>query len=134
VLNHSHTKIEEIKRGAYILKDCEGTPEVILIATGSEVGLALAAAEQVKNKRVRVVSMPSTTTFDQQEKAYQDKILPRSVTHRIAIEAAASDFWYKYVGLPGKVIGLNRFGESAPYQKVYQALGLTVENIVASIR
>lgn len=131
---HSKDNLKNIARGGYILKDCVGTPEIILIATGSEVSLAMNAAEQLADKKIRVVSMPSTTTFDLQDKKYRDEVLPPQITKRIAIEAGAADFWYKYVGLDGKIIGLNRFGESAPYKDVYKALGLTVEKVIECIR
>ena len=97
-----------------MLKDCAGTPDVILIATGSEVQLAMGAAEKLSNKKVRVVSMPSTTVFDAQDAAYRESVLPGAVTKRVAVEAAVTDGWYKYVGLNGRVVGINRFGESAP--------------------
>jgi len=124
--------VKNIARGGYILKDCEGTPEGILIATGSEVPLAMAAAEQLtqSGKKIRVVSMPSTDAFDEQDAAYKESVLPSTVKARMAIEAAASDFWYKYVGLDGKVIGLDRFGESAPAKDVFEYLGFTVANVV----
>lgn len=124
--------IKNIARGGYILLDSEGAPEIILIATGSEVQLAVAAARQLnaQNKNVRVVSMPSTDYFDAQDKTYRESVLPSHVKKRIAIEAGAKDYWYKYVGLEGKVIGLDRFGESAPADTAFKALGFTVENII----
>lgn len=130
-LKHSPDQLKVIERGGYVLQDC-ATPEIILIATGSEVSLAvLAAAELTQSgKSVRVVSMPSTTCFDKQEAAYRESVLPSAITKRIAIEAGSRDFWYKYVGLAGKIIALDRFGESAPYKEVYKALGITVENII----
>lgn len=127
----------KIKQGGYILKDCAGIPDVIIIATGSEVGLAVAAAEELKTAeswRVRVVSMPSTDTFAAQDAAYQENVLPKSVKRRVAIEAGSSDFWYKYVGQDGLIIGIDRFGESAPADKVYEFLGLTVNKIVKRIQ
>lgn len=126
----------KIKRGGYILYDCRGLPNAIIIATGSEVQLAVAAAIHLEKHhyRIRVVSMPCTTLFDQQDKSYREKVLPSKVTARVAAEAGAADFWYKYVGLKGKVIGLNRYGESAPYKEVYKALGITVEHIVKAVK
>lgn len=125
----------DIARGGYILRNSDSTPELILIATGSEVSIALKAWEQLSQMgmQVRLVSMPSTTTFDKQPADYRERVLPNTVRRRIAIEAAASDFWYKYVGLDGKIIGLNRYGESAPAPAIYQALGLTAEAIVEAV-
>ena len=120
-----------IERGGYILLDCVGKPEGIIIATGSEVHLATEAAK-ILNKQgqhVRVVSMPSTDVFEQQDKQYQERVLPRHVTKRLAVEAAATAYWYKWVGLEGCVIGLDRFGESAPAGAVFKELGFTVERV-----
>lgn len=122
-----------IKRGAYILKDCDGTPDVILLATGSEVQLVMAAATQCNNKKIRVVSMPSTTEFDKQDQSYRDSVLPPNVRNRIAIEAASTADWYKYVGLDGKVIGIDRFGESAPAEAVFEYLGITTAAVLDAI-
>jgi transketolase len=126
--------LANIARGGYILSDCAGKPELILIATGSEVSLATSAAEQLTTAgmKVRVVSMPSTDTFLAQDSAYQTDVLPKDVTARIAIEAAASDGWYKFVGCSGRVIGIDRFGASAPAKDVYKDCGMTVEHIVAT--
>ncbi len=133
-LPHSPESIALIERGGYILQDCNGTPDIIMIATGSEVQLALGAATQLKQKniRVRVVSMPCTQQFDHQSTEYRETVLPNQVAARIAIEAGSSAYWHKYVGLKGKVIGLDRFGESAPAEAVFHALGFTVEHVVAS--
>jgi transketolase len=124
--------LANIARGGYILLDCVGTPDLILIATGSEVSLAVAAAQQLTavGKKTRVVSMPSTKTFLAQELAYQQEVLPENVNGRIAIEAAASDGWYRFVGSRGKVIGLDRFGASAPAADVFKDCGFTVEHII----
>ena len=121
----------DMMRGGYVLSDCDGKPDAILIATGSEVGLAMQAQESLraKGKSVRVVSMPCTSVFDRQDKSWQEKVLPSGIK-RIAIEAGHPDLWWKYVGLDGAVIGINRFGESAPAAAVYKALGVTVERIV----
>ncbi|CSA17984.1 transketolase [Vibrio cholerae] len=116
----------------YILKDCAGQPELILIATGSEVELAVAAYEQLsaEGKAVRVVSMPSTDAFDKQDAAYREAVLPAAVTKRIAIEAGIADFWYKYVGFGGRIIGMTSFGESAPAGELFKLFGFTTENVV----
>ncbi|MFC0308094.1 transketolase C-terminal domain-containing protein, partial [Gallibacterium trehalosifermentans] len=129
-------QLANIKRGAYILKDCAGTPELILIATGSEVELAVKAAARLtaEGHNVRVVSMPSTNVFDKQDAAYQESVLPSSVTKRVAIEAGMSDFWYKYVGLSGRVVGMNSFGESAPAEELFKLFGFTVDNVVAKAK
>ena len=121
-----------IAKGGYILKDCEGQPELILIATGSEVELAVEAAAQLtaEGKSVRVVSMPSTDAFDKQDEAYREAVLPSSVTKRIAVEAGIADFWYKYVGFGGKNIGMTTFGESAPADELFKMFGFTTENVV----
>lgn len=126
-------QLELIKRGGYILKDCNGTPDIILMATGSEVQLAMQAAAQCNDKKIRVVSMPSTTVFDQQEKIYRDQVLPPAIRNRIAIEAASTAYWYKYVGLDGAVIGIDRFGESAPAEDVFNYLDITVAAVLEKI-
>ena len=132
---HDQQSLGNIKRGGYVLIDSRETPEVIIIATGSEVELAVKAAQQLQaNLAVRVVSMPSVDVFAQQDHQYQQSVLPDSVVARVAVEAGSPDLWYKYVGRTGKIIGINQFGESAPYQDVYQALGLTAEAIVAAVR
>ncbi|MFA1562077.1 transketolase [Aliivibrio fischeri] len=125
-------QVADIAKGAYILKDCEGQPELILIATGSEVELAVEAAVQLtaEGKAVRVVSMPSTDAFDKQDEAYREAVLPSAVTKRIAIEAGIADFWYKYVGFGGKIIGMTTFGESAPADELFKMFGFTTENVV----
>jgi len=125
-------QLNDIAKGGYILRDSEGTPEVILIATGSEVALALKAADAIGNT-ARVVSMPSTNLFDAQDAEYKEAILPSSVTKRVAIEAAHTDFWYKYVGLNGKVVGMTTFGESAPGGVLMEHFGFTVENVVNTV-
>ncbi|MBL4834663.1 MAG: transketolase [Pseudomonas sp.] len=123
-----------IARGGYVLKACEGEPQLILIATGSEVGLAMQAHSKLTEQgyRVRVVSMPCTSVFDQQDAEYRQAVLPLEVGARIAIEAGHADFWYKYVGLDGRVIGMNTFGESAPAAALFEEFGFTVENILAA--
>ena len=123
-----------VERGGYILKECVDTPELILIATGSEVALAVQAAAVLaeQGRRVRVVSMPSTDVFDTQDAAYKQSVLPLEVPARIAIEAAAADFWYKYVGLDGRIIGMTTYGESAPAEDLFPYFGFTVDAIVAT--
>ena len=128
-------QLAAIARGAYVLKDCEGTPDAILIATGSEVQLAVAAAEQLAagGRQVRVVSMPCAEIFEQQEAAYREAVLPSDVLARVAVEALHADYWYKYVGLDGRVVGMTSFGESAPAGDLMQHFGFTVENVVAVV-
>ncbi|CAI1829002.1 Transketolase 1 [Serratia proteamaculans] len=120
-------------RGGYVLKDCAGTPDVILIATGSEVGITVEAADQLTaaGRKVRVVSMPSTDAFDKQDAAYRESVLPAAVSARVAVEAGIADYWYKYVGLNGAIVGMTSFGESAPAEQLFKEFGFTVENVVA---
>lgn len=129
-------QLTNIARGGYVLKDCDGEPDVILIATGSEVDLAVNAFEQltVQGHKVRVVSMPSTNVFDIQDTEYKESVLPSSVTRRVAVEAGIADFWYKYVGLNGEVVGMTTFGESAPAGDLYKHFGITTENTVAAAK
>jgi transketolase len=121
-----------VARGAYVLSDSEGTPELILIATGSEVALTqdVAAKLREQGKAVRVVSMPSTDTFDAQSADYKQQVLPLDVTNRIAVEAAIADYWFKYVGLDGRIVGMTTFGESAPAGELFKEFGFTVDNIL----
>ena len=127
-------QIADISRGGYILKDCAGEPELILIATGSEVGLAVQAFDKLseQGRKVRVVSMPCTSVFDAQDAAYKQSVLPLEVGARIAIEAAHADFWYKYVGLEGRIIGMTTYGESAPASALFEEFGFTLENILGT--
>ncbi|OIZ95755.1 transketolase [Candidatus Rickettsiella isopodorum] len=130
---HSQETLQSIHRGAYILLDSPSTtPEAIIIATGSEVNLAISAAQSLnqQGREIRVVSMPSADRFEQQDFSYKAKIFPNSITLRIAIEAGTKDFWYRYVGSKGKVIGLSQFGESAPGSDVFKNFGFTIENII----
>ncbi|GBU13916.1 transketolase [Enterobacterales bacterium] len=126
-------QLANIARGGYVLKDCAGTPEVILIATGSEVGITVEAADKLAaaGTKVRVVSMPSTDAFDKQDAAYRESVLPKAVSARVAVEAGIADYWYKYVGLNGAVVGMTSFGESAPAEELFKEFGFTVENVVA---
>ncbi|CAH0532608.1 Transketolase 1 [Vibrio stylophorae] len=129
-------QLADITKGGYILKDCAGKPELIFIATGSEVELAVEAAAQLsaEGKQVRVVSMPATDVFDKQDAAYREAVLPSDVTARVAIEAGIADFWYKYVGFDGRIIGMTSFGESAPADELFKMFGFTVENAVDTAR
>ncbi|MEN8204572.1 MAG: transketolase [Pseudomonadota bacterium] len=129
----SAEQIANIRKGGYILKDCDGTPDVIIIATGSEVALAMGAAEKLADKKVRVVSMPSTNVFDAQDEDYRETVLPGNVTARVAVEAAVTEGWYKYVGLNGAVVGIDRFGESAPAGQLFELFGFTVDNVVKAV-
>ncbi len=129
-------QISNIERGGYILKDCESKPDLILIATGSEVDIALTAARQLQKLggRLRVVSMPSCDLFEQQSQAYKDHVLPPSSDRRVAIEAGSMDGWYKYVGLNGELIGMNTFGESGPANELYEHFGITPEAVVTRVK
>ncbi|WP_421153860.1 transketolase [Aeromonas dhakensis] len=133
-MDRTAQQLADTAKGGYVLKDCAGTPELILIATGSEVELAVAAYEQLtaKGRAVRVVSLPSTDVFDAQSAEYKESVLPSSVTKRVAIEAGIADYWYKYVGFGGKIIGMRSFGESAPAELLFKEFGFTVENVVAT--
>lgn len=128
-------QVQDVARGGYILKDCEGHPEAIIIATGSEVELAVSAADQLSasGKKIRVVSMPCAEIFCAQDAAYQQDVLPLDVVARVAVEAAHEDYWYKFVGLDGRIIGMSTFGESAPGGELMQEFGFTVENVVAAV-
>lgn len=127
-------QVANIEKGAYILKDCQGEPELILIATGSEVHLAMEAAEQLASKAVRVVSMPCAEVFEAQSDAYKQSVLPSSVRKRIAIEAAHVDYWHKYTGFDGKIIGMRSFGASAPAKDLYKEFGITTDALVAEAK
>ncbi len=124
--------IANIAKGGYVLKDTEGTPDVIVIATGSEVGLAVEAAA-ASSKNVRVVSMPCVELFEAQDDAYKESVLPAAVTARVAVEAAIMDGWWKYVGINGAVIGMTTFGESAPAGQLFEHFGFTDDNVVKTI-
>ncbi len=126
-------QVRDIARGGYVLKDSVGTPEIILIATGSEVELATAAAEQLGDK-VRVVSMPSTDVFERQDAAYRESVLPNAVRRRVAVEAGVTGFWRQYVGLDGAVVGIDSFGASAPAGDLYRHFGITVDAVVAAAK
>ncbi|MCR3962318.1 transketolase [Aeromonas veronii] len=133
-MDRTAQQLADVAKGGYVLKDCAGTPELILIATGSEVELAVAAYVELtaKGRAVRVVSLPATDVFDAQSAEYKESVLPAAVTRRVAIEAGIADYWYKYVGLNGKIIGMHSFGESAPAELLFKEFGFTVENVVAT--
>ncbi len=126
-------QLANVARGGYVLKDCEGEPDVILIATGSEVGITVKAADKLTaaGRKVRVVSMPSTDAFDKQDATYRESVLPAAVTARVAVEAGIADYWFKYVGLNGAIVGMTTFGESAPAEQLFAEFGFTVDNVVA---
>lgn len=128
-------QLADIARGAYILKDCDGEPEAIIIATGSEVELAVAAADELagQGKQIRVVSMPCAEIFCAQDAEYRQQVLPIEVGARVAVEAAHEDYWWKFVGLDGRVVGMTTFGESAPGGELMKHFGFTVENVVANV-
>jgi transketolase len=132
----SEQQVADIIRGAYVLKDCSGTPDAILIATGSEVELAMSAARQLaaSGKQLRVVSMPCAELFEQQDAAYREAVLPSDVLARVAVEALHADYWYKWVGLDGRVVGMTTFGESAPAEELMNYFGFTTENVVAVVQ
>jgi len=129
-------QLANIAKGGYTVSETQGQPDAIIIATGSEIELALKAAEALKaeGKNVRVVSMPCTNVFDAQDEAYKESVLPKAVTQRVAIEAGVTDGWWKYVGTNGKVLGLDRFGESAPAGLLFKEFGFTAENAVAVVK
>ncbi|QBH95425.1 transketolase [Limnobaculum zhutongyuii] len=132
----SAEQLANVARGGYVLKDCTGTPELILIATGSEVSLAVDAADKLsaEGRKVRVVSMPCTEVFDRQDAAYRESVLPSGVSARVAVEAGIADFWFKYTGLNGRIVGMRSFGESAPAEQLFAEFGFTVDNVVANSR
>ena len=137
--DRTSAQLANIPRGGYVLRECcekGGCPDLILIATGSEVELAMKAAETLSAEgvKVRVVSIPSTNVFDKQDEAYRESVLPSNVTKRVAIEAGIADFWYKYVGSNGRIVGMNSFGESAPADQLFKVFGFTVENVVAKAK
>jgi len=130
-----NAQLANVARGGYILQDCDGTPEAIIIATGSEVGIAQQATDALnaQGRKVRLVSIPCTELFERQDASYQAQVLPASVTARVAVEAAHADYWYKYVGLTGKVIGMTDFGASAPANELFEMYGFTVDKITATV-
>ncbi|GGD49328.1 transketolase [Lacimicrobium alkaliphilum] len=129
--SRSAAQLADVARGGYVLQDCDGTPDLILMATGSEVAITVQAAAQLseKGKKVRVVSMPSTSVFDSQDETYRESVLPSGVTRRVAVEAAHVDFWHKYTGFNGAVVGMTTFGESAPGGALMEHFGFTADNV-----
>ncbi|MEF7728098.1 transketolase [Escherichia coli] len=129
-------QLTEIARGGYVLSDCDGQPEMILISAGSEIELVVSAAKALteEGRKVRVVSMPCTERFDNQDAAYKESVLPKAVRKRLAVEASIAGFWERYVGLDGKVIGMTSFGESAPANVLFKHFGFTPENVLAQAR
>ena len=129
-------QLEEIARGGYVLSDCDGQPEMILISAGSEIELVVSAAKALteEGRKVRVVSLPCTERFDNQDAAYKESVLPKAVRKRLAVEASIAGFWERYVGLNGKVIGMTSFGESAPANVLFKHFGFTPENVLAQAR
>jgi transketolase len=128
-------QLAAIQRGAYVLLDSDGPPEVLVIATGSEVGIAADAVRAVaaRGRKVRLVSMPSSTTFERQDDAYRQSVLPASVVRRVAVEAGAREPWWRYVGLSGQIVGIDHFGASAPGKDVFKNFGFTPEHVVRAI-
>jgi transketolase len=135
-MSRTEDQIRAIEKGAYVLRDCDGTPDAIIIGTGTEVELAAKAAETLttEGRKVRVVSMPSMDVFDAQDAAYKESVLPDAVKARVAVEAGVTSLWPKYVGMHGRVIGVDRFGESAPAPQVYEAFGVTADAVAAAVR
>ncbi|VFP78685.1 Transketolase 1 [Candidatus Erwinia haradaeae] len=129
-------QLSNVVRGAYILQDCVGQPDLIIIATGSEVELAVNAYQYLTQEgyKLRLVSMPSTDVFDKQDIYYRESVLPSSITSRVAIEAGIADYWFKYIGLNGAIIAMTQFGKSAPSEKLFKLFGFTVENVVKKIK
>ncbi|MAX86150.1 MULTISPECIES: transketolase [Thalassolituus] len=126
-------QVAAIARGGYILKDCAGTPDAIIIATGSEVSLAMEAAEKLSDKNIRVVSMPSAEVFCAQGAEYMEQVLPAAVSARVAVEALHKDYWYKFVGLNGAIVGMDTFGESAPAGELFKEFGITTDAVVEAV-
>jgi transketolase len=129
-------QVKAISRGGYILKDTAGTPDVIIIATGSEVGISVEAADTLASQGIaaRVVSMPCTSVFDKQDADYKESVLPASITKRVAVEAAHVDYWYKYVGFNGAIVGMSTFGESAPGGELLKHFGITTDAVVEAAK
>ncbi|MGH8324393.1 MAG: transketolase-like TK C-terminal-containing protein, partial [Steroidobacteraceae bacterium] len=129
-------QVANIRRGGYTLIDCSGTPECIVIATGSEVGIAAEAVHTLNSggRRVRLISMPSTEAFDAQDEAYRRSVLPAAVRKRLAVEAGATLFWWRYVGMEGRVLGIDRFGASGKFSDVYPHFGFSADNVARQVR
>ena len=131
-MERTNDQLKAIEKGGYVLSDCNGEADVILIASGSEVSLAMESAKAMNNRKVRVVSMPSTNAFDEQDQDYKDSVLTPGVK-RVAIEAGVAESWYKYVGLDGGIVAMSTFGESAPAGELFKHFGFTVENVLSTV-
>ena len=131
----SATQVAAVAKGGYVLSDCDGEVEAIIIATGSEVKLAMAAQEKLaeQGRRVRVVSMPCTDVFESQDAYYRESVLPSNVLARVAVEAAHKDYWYKYVGLDGRIVGMDSFGESGPADALFKHFGITTDAVIEAV-
>jgi transketolase len=129
------SQLAAIRRGGYVLIDTEGAPEAIVIATGSEVGIAAEAVRSLaaQGRKIRLVSMPSTNTFDAQDDAYKESVLPKAVTRRVAVEAGVTGAWWQYVGLQGRIVGIDHFGASAPAKDLFKAYGFTSEHVAEAV-
>jgi transketolase len=129
-------QLQSIARGGYVLIEAQGSPEALVIATGSEIGIAAQAVNALNaaGRRVRLVSMPSTDAFDAQDAAYREAVLPRTVTRRLAVEAGATQSWWRYVGSGGRVLGIDRFGASGKGPDVFAHFGFTADNIGIQLR
>ncbi|MDB9325293.1 transketolase C-terminal domain-containing protein, partial [Nodularia spumigena CS-590/02] len=136
VPNLAGTSVEKVAQGAYTVVDCQGTPDIILIGTGSELSLCVTAGEKLtaEGKKVRVVSMPSSDLFDAQDAAYRESVLPKAVTKRLSVEAAASFGWHKYVGSEGDTVSIDTFGASAPGGVCMEKFGFSVDNVLAKAK
>tara|TARA_Y100000589_G_C26593687_1_gene403452 strand:- start:52 stop:471 length:420 start_codon:yes stop_codon:yes gene_type:complete len=130
--NQKNTSIDKVALGGYIVEDCEGTPDVIFIGTGSELNLCVEASKEITKlgKKTRVISMPCVELFEEQDPSYKESILPNHVKKRVVVEAAHSFGWHKYIGLDGIAITMDRFGASAPGGKCLESFGFTIENVV----
>ncbi len=131
-MERTSEQVSNIEKGGYVLSDCTGEADIILIAAGSEVSLAIDTAKAMSDKKVRVVSMPSTNAFDEQEQSYKDSVLTPGVK-RVAIEAGVAESWYKYVGLDGGIVAMSTYGESAPAGELFKHFGFTVDNVVSTV-
>ena len=131
-MERTNAQLKEIEKGGYVLSDCNGVADVILIASGSEVSLAMESAKAMTGRKVRVVSMPSTNAFDEQDQDYKDSVLTPGIK-RVAIEAGVAESWYKYVGLDGGIVAMSSYGESAPAGELFKHFGFTVDNVVSTV-
>jgi transketolase len=134
-MQRDKSQLSNIKRGGYVLLESDGDPDAIIIATGSEVEMAMNTAIKLnaEGKKIRVVSMPSTDLYDQQDDVYKETVLPNTCRKRISVEAGVTEYWSKYVGLDGLSLGVDTFGESAPANEVYKYFGLTEENLIKTV-